>query len=674
MRKWMTEKIGRQLMAIFYGVFAIGALTSFASYLYIDGAASQTKRQVLDQLEKTQWFWFLNLLIFILCLMFIVRPIINRLTEQLQELTKKSHRLAEGKSISLEYDRQSNNEVGQLTDSFYKMADSISSQHTELSRQNQELEQKQDDLTGKQRELEQSLTATRSNELHLKDRNKLIETLASKESLFDFSSVISTIVRLTKTEFGALLFIKNNEITSVVPKEMTDEQQESLKTESLLLKRVMVSKESAQSTKQVTEDRLLGYPYYIHEAVIPIMDPAKDELIACLYLARFDEVFTEHDITELASFAKQIAISRMRMTLYEQMDYERAETAQLLNSVREAILYVKHEEQVILGNRALFEIFQSLQIEEKTDMTTFLEVNPTTMFEQMDQREAFGTYFEEVLAGQIPTDMFSLSIDDGTYFIQVYAEEIVHEGQPIGTILVFRDVTPETEVDRMKSELVSTVSHELRTPLSSIYGFTELMLKRDLGPDRSKRYLQTIHDESKRLTDLVSDFLNVQRMESGKQSYEKEVFNLLDVVKEQIQFHQATTERHNLQLDADQGRTFLVEADRNSMRQLLGNLLNNAVKYSPDGGEIIIGLLEHDVNIELSVRDFGVGIPVSSTPHLFSKFYRVDNSDSRKIGGTGLGLSICKEIVREHDGTIEVESVLGDGAFFKVMLPNATQK
>ncbi|RDB34576.1 ATP-binding protein [Exiguobacterium sp. RIT594] len=672
MKQWMTEKLGRQLMAVFYSVFVWSVLTSVASYLYIDNSAGQTKEQVLAQLQQTQWFWFLNLLIFLLCLLFIVRPLIGRLTMQLHELNIKSQRLAEGKSISLEHDVLVENEVGQLTESFYRMARSISSQHTELSRKNQLMEQNQEALKSKQTELEQALEVTRSNELHLQDRNELIETLASKESLFDYSSVISTIVRLTKTEFGALLLIKNNEISSVVPKEMTEEQQESLKTESLLLKRVMISKERANSSKKVANDSLIGFPYYIYEAVIPVMDQAKDELIACLYLARFDQSFNTKELNELESFSKQIAISLMRMSLYEQMEYERKETAQLLNSVREAILYIKHDEKTILGNQALFDIFESLQIEEDNDSMTFLEVRPETMFEQVDQKEAFEAYFEEVLSGQIPEGMFSLSIDQGEYFIQVYAEEIMLSEQAKGTILVFRDVTAETEVDRMKSELVSTVSHELRTPLSSIYGFTELMLKRKLDPERNKRYLQTIHDESKRLTDLVSDFLNVQRMESGKQSYDKEVFDLIDTVREQTRFYQASTEQHRLQLDVDENHEFLIHADKNSMKQLLGNLLHNAIKYSPDGGAVVISLTHHHNQIELSVRDFGLGIPSSAMPHLFSKFYRVDNSDSRKIGGTGLGLSICKEIVRAHDGNIDVESILGEGTVFKVLLPSVS--
>lgn len=672
MKQWMTEKLGRQLMAIFYSVFALGVMTSVVSYLYVDNAAGQTKEQVLDQLQQTQWFWFLNLLIFLLCLLFIVRPLVHRSTMQLHELNIKSQRLAEGKSISLEHDIPIENEVGQLTRSFYQMARSISSQHTELSRKNQLMEQNQDTLKEKQNELERALEVTRSNELHLQDRNELIETLASKESLFDYSSVISTIVRLTKTEFGALLLIKNNEISSVVPKEMTEEQQESLKTESLLLKRVMISKEMANSSKKVANDTLIGFPYYIYEGVIPIMDPAKEELIACLYLARFDQAFNKKELNELESFSKQIAISLMRMSLYEQMEYERKETAQLLNSVREAILYIKHDEKTILGNKALFDIFESLQIEEDNDSMTFLEVRPETMFEQVDQKEAFEAYFEEVLSGQIPEGMFSLSIDQGEYFIQVYAEEITQGEQAKGTILVFRDVTAETEIDRMKSELVSTVSHELRTPLSSIYGFTELMLKRELDPERNKRYLQTIHDESKRLTDLVSDFLNVQRMESGKQSYDKEVFDLIDVLTEQTRFYQAATEQHRLQLDVDETHEFLINADKNSMKQLIGNLLNNAIKYSPDGGDVVVSLTHHHNQIELSVRDFGLGIPSSAMPHLFSKFYRVDNSDSRKIGGTGLGLSICKEIVRAHDGNIDVESILGEGTVFTVLLPSVS--
>lgn len=644
MRTWYKQKISRQLLTIFYAIITLSILTSLAVYRYARNPGNGT--------DWPLWLLLGQIGLSVLAFFVVIKPMADSLSRQLKELSVKSKRLAEGKTISLSHDVEMDDEVGDLTKAFSRMARSIEEQREELER---------------------ILDQTKRSEMHLQDRNELIETLASKESLFDYSSVIGKIVKLTKTEFGALLLVKNGEITSVVPKEMTEDQQESLKTESLLLKRVMMSKVTAESSKKVTDDELLPHPYYINEAVIPVKNPSDDQLMACLYLARFDAPFDENDIDELESYSKQIAISLMRMTLYEQMKQERQETTQLLNSIREAILYVEQEEGRILGNRALLRMFANLETQEVGERDehslALLEVSAEEIAGRIDQKESFLTYLEQVLSGETPRDLLSVTIDQGEYFLQIYAEEIERGDQQKGTMLVLRDVTAETEVDRMKSELVSTVSHELRTPLSSIYGFTELMLERDLNEERSTNYLKTIHSEAKRLTHLVNDFLDVQRMESGQQSYMIQNVDLLQIVREASDFYGVSSSIHQLKLDADFDLSHEIEGDEDSIRQLIGNLLSNAIKYSPDGGNILTTVEHRRDRIAVSIRDHGIGIPTAAIPNLFNKFYRVDNSDSRKIGGTGLGLAICREIVRAHDGELSVTSTYGEGSTFSFELP-----
>lgn len=565
------------------------------------------------ELTALRWIWMIGLVMFISAILLIGRPLINRMTDQNSRLKAKKEKL------------------------------------------------------------ESVLNESKLNEMNLQYRNELIEVLASKESLFDYSSVIEKIVLLTKSEFGALLLTKDGEITSVVPKEMTENQQESLKKDSLLLKRVMISKLPAATSKRVV-DALHTHPYYIYETVIPIMDPSDNSLIGCLYLARYDEQYDASEKSELNAFAGQLAISLLRMQLYRQMQQDRKETAQLINSVREAILYVNYEDDTVVGNRAFIRMFDDLHFDYKGyEELSAIDVDIEQLADRVDQREQFVRYFERVFNQDPPEDGLTISIDQGDCFIQLYAESVYRDRRLRGTMLVLRDVTAETEVDRMKSELVSTVSHELRTPLSSIYGFTELMLSRDLKEGRRELYLKTIHDEAKRLSYLVNDFLDLQKMEAGKQTFEWEPVDLYTLVTDSVAFYQETTDSHEIFIDVDIEQDFIIDADLEGMRQLLGNLLSNAIKYSPDGGNILVSLERIDQEVVMKVRDHGMGIPSASLPHLFGKFYRVDNSDRRKIGGTGLGLAICKEIAKAHDGQLHVESVYGEGSTFICELPTSKE-
>ncbi len=259
-------------------------------------------------------------------------------------------------------------------------------------------------------------------------------------------------------------------------------------------------------------------------------------------------------------------------------------------------------------------------------------------------------------------------------------------GLQAGFLLAVDDVTREREVDRLKSEFVSVVSHELRTPLTSILGYTELLLARDFEPAERKEFIHTVHKEADHLSNLVEDLLNVSRLDAGKIKLDRWVMALPKLVRELVaQLNkELDVERHRLLLDVADSLP-PIYADRDRVRQILSNLLSNAIKYSPEGGEVVLHAsvlhrrppsaptLPLDPALLISVSDRGIGIPQHELTRIFERFYRVDNSNTRRIGGTGLGLAITRALVELHGGRIWAESTPGEGSTFYVTLPLATE-
>jgi len=627
------------------------------------------------QVNASQVLGFINLAVLLLIIALLVRPFVSRLTGQLRQLNRESSRLARGEDATPIKVVNARDEIGELTTTFNQMAASISSQKMQLVSSNDELQSQQEELVAQQEELqmqqeelEEALDTTLRNETHLRYRNELTETLASRETLTAYPAIIEKLITITDAELGAIVFLDDDRYTDIVSYGMTPDQQHQLLHSSIsLLERARMHKHAVRSTKQVTSDHPLPYPYSMYETVVPVMDPSTNTMIASIYLVRYRDQFNEEQTEEIWSFSRQLALSLLRMRVFDEIEREREKTSKLLHSIREAVIYI--EDDKIFANKPLLALFHHPSHDQFNEGLMTLDVKIEELAVQVDQHEAFLEYMNRVCRHDIPTEGLSLSLNKEERFVQVYAEGIQYGGRFRGTMLVLRDVTIETGIDRMKSEFVSTVSHELRTPLASIFGYTELMLAKDLPVDRQQRYLTTIHSETQRLTSLVNDFLDVQRMESSQQQYQFVKLDLRNLIQEVAEFHAGSTNHHQLTLETGDRPLRWIEADEPKMRQLFGNLINNAIKYSPDGGEIELKLEELEDRLRIQIIDEGIGIPQHALPELFSKFYRVDNSDSRKIGGTGLGLAICQEIVRAHDGLIHVESTEGSGSIFTIELP-----
>jgi signal transduction histidine kinase len=220
-----------------------------------------------------------------------------------------------------------------------------------------------------------------------------------------------------------------------------------------------------------------------------------------------------------------------------------------------------------------------------------------------------------------------------------------------------------------QSDLVAEFVHELRTPLATIGTATYLLLHPEISQEQRQSIIQSIHSETLRLSSLTSSFLDLARLESGRVQFHLSLFNLKEMLLECMQTMQSKADETQIKLSLEIPADFPdVQADRDKMKQVVINLISNAIKYNSPKGLVEI-TAELDTNEwMLFVRDTGIGIPAKALPHLFQKFYRVQASEG-KVPGTGLGLSICKQIVSGHGGSIEVKSRLGKGTTFIIHIP-----
>ena len=253
--------------------------------------------------------------------------------------------------------------------------------------------------------------------------------------------------------------------------------------------------------------------------------------------------------------------------------------------------------------------------------------------------------------------------------------------QGSGAIIVFRDITSDVAENRQKAEFVSTASHEMRTPVAAIEGYIGLALNPQTATidDKARIYLTKAHESAQHLGQLFQDLLDVSKAEDGRLNNNPSVIDATAFVRDVVTSLLSTAISKQISLSFapdknDPGNqvitpAYYVNVDSGHYREVLSNLIENAIKYTKPSGTVTVDITGDESHVTISIIDTGIGIPGEDIPHLFQKFYRVDNTDTREIGGTGLGLYLCRRLVETMEGRLWVESVYGKGSMFFVELP-----
>jgi PAS domain S-box-containing protein len=305
---------------------------------------------------------------------------------------------------------------------------------------------------------------------------------------------------------------------------------------------------------------------------------------------------------------------------------------------------------------------------------TFEEVRGqpyTLLVSSGPERKKARRAFLKNMRGQPDKNELTIIRKDGREVtLELSTRPIWQGGQIVGIQGIGRDITERKELERLKSDFISTVSHELRTPLTSIKGYVDLVLAGDVGPltPEQKEFLTIVSQNTTRLTELINDLLEIERLESGKIEFEFAELDLAEVLENVARSLHVNAEQKGLEFLTEIPSGLKVRGDRERLAQVFLNLLSNAIKYTP-AGTVELRAHQEDDAVVVEVRDTGIGLSESDLQKLFQKFFRSDNPYVRKVGGTGLGLSIAKAIVERHGGTITVTSQLGQGSTFTVRLP-----
>ncbi|MCC0093029.1 cell wall metabolism sensor histidine kinase VicK [Streptococcus mitis] len=279
------------------------------------------------------------------------------------------------------------------------------------------------------------------------------------------------------------------------------------------------------------------------------------------------------------------------------------------------------------------------------------------------------------LITQIPELMIDSQDDNGEYLsLRVRFALVRRESGFIsGLVAVLHDTTEQEKEERERRLFVSNVSHELRTPLTSVKSYLEALDEGALSEPVAPDFIKVSLDETNRMMRMVTDLLHLSRIDNATSHIDVELINFtafITFILNRFDKMRGSDEEKKYELVRDYPITSVwIEIDTDKMTQVIDNILNNAIKYSPDGGKITVTMKTTDDQMILSISDQGLGIPKQDLPRIFDRFYRVDRARSRAQGGTGLGLAIAKEIIKQHNGFIWAKSIYGKGSTFTIVLP-----
>ena len=396
---------------------------------------------------------------------------------------------------------------------------------------------------------------------------------------------------------------------------------------------------------------------------VPLM--TQETLIGILVLGpkKAGISYSPDEILLLSTLANQTAIAVQNAWLYQQALAEKERTEVIVQQSFAGMIVVDEDMRILMANPAAEAIIGRSARQLLGE--TILQVFPreiwdvgSPLYRAIETGESVGPLEVELTVGEARRDLL------------VGVTPILD-----GYLINFTDITRLKEVARLQSNIVMNVSHELRTPLAGIRGYAELLMTQFLeDPETMRRFLKVILDEADRMNRIINDLLDFSRLESGRYRAEKTFLDMKELVRESVHGLDVQAQQADVELNLDLAENLpLFMGDRDLLLSMVKNLVGNAIKFNVKGGRVQVTLRQQNGALVLEVEDNGLGIPEEDMPHLFTKFYRSERVHKAGIKGTGLGLALVKQAVELHDGTIEVNSRVGVGTRFSVILPLQTE-
>lgn len=347
---------------------------------------------------------------------------------------------------------------------------------------------------------------------------------------------------------------------------------------------------------------------------------------------------------------------------------DRNRLAAIFAGMVEGVIDVDQEQKILHINEAASNLL-AVNIKESTGKPVWEEVRNNEITNALDEAMKTGSFVKT----QVVLSFSKSSNNEGSV-VDIYAASLSDDsGSPIGAVVVLHDISEIKSLERIRTDFVANASHELKTPITAIRGLSESVIDDD-NIDRKTilQFINRIHSQSLRLSQLVGDLMALSRLEVDLEAKQFSVINMNYLLNSSVKSAKIAIEQKHQKLIVEVvDDNIYVNGDRQNLSQLIDNLIDNAIKYTPEKGEISVNLSTDDTEMLLEVRDTGIGISPQYQQRIFERFYRVDKARSRSLGGTGLGLSIVKNIAEKHSGNIKLKSQQGRGSTFSYCMPLA---
>ena len=396
-----------------------------------------------------------------------------------------------------------------------------------------------------------------------------------------------------------------------------------------------------------------------------VIDPLSkiNEVTQKMARGNFDQHIIIHHQDEMGELAGNINnLAGQLKNVITDITAEKNRAQAILDSMADGVIALDREGKVLLVNPAVEEIFA---IENPGDHgKNILGIIRNYELEQL--------LFHALKRNEPMVKVLKILTSGEPKVFRVHLTPLrPSDSKTEGIVAVLRDITERRKLEQMRTEFVANVSHELRTPLTSIRGFLETLLDGAMEePEIARRFLEHMSDETERLTRLINDLLNLSKIEDRQFVPNFQPVDMAEIIHRVAPVYEPMAREKGLALLVKLSPNLpSIIGDSDMLTQVLTNLIDNAIKYTPANGRIEIKARAYEQEMKVSVTDTGIGIPTESLARIFERFYRTDKARSREMGGTGLGLSIVKHIIERHGGVLEVTSTVGKGSIFTFILP-----